>query len=203
MGGLGSGRSGGKPLVENACAIDVRSWAREGYFNKARLKRTWEWRSGRRAVLYLSVDDGAVSLLHNESGELTRHKCWLRYGASGFGGQRLWAICPMCSNDVGVIYIHMGQIGCRQCLGLRYTSQRLSKSDRRIRLFHRLWRQLRELDSGRRFNERHRELATKLASVGEAAFGDYGRKLDRLRGSLQVGHKAGMERSQNARTRAT
>lgn len=51
----------------------------------------------------------------------------IELGASktGFGGERLWFLCPRCKRRVGVIYRRIGGlIGCRQCLCLRYMKQR-------------------------------------------------------------------------------
>ncbi len=45
---------------------------------------------------------------------------------TGFGGIRHWFCCPLCSQRVGVLYMHpiSQNIGCRGCLGLEYRSRR-------------------------------------------------------------------------------
>jgi hypothetical protein len=194
VGGIGSGRWGGKPLVEHVCGIDVRSWAPAGHFTKARLKQVWEWRTGRRAEVFLAVDDGIVTAVLIEDGARSLQKFWLRHGSAGFGGGRLWAICPLCSNDVGIIYFRNHQMGCRRCLGLRYRSQRLSNSDRKIQRFHRLWQEVREADSGVRLRQRDHELFFKLEVVSKVAFADVGERVNKLRTRLGLGSKMRSER---------
>lgn len=43
-----------------------------------------------------------------------------------FNGTRYWFSCPICSRRVGIIYKHPmnNQIGCRECLGIKYKKQR-------------------------------------------------------------------------------
>lgn len=42
-----------------------------------------------------------------------------------FGGERLWFVCPACKRRVGCLYrgSEVIQLGCRECLGLRYRKQ--------------------------------------------------------------------------------
>lgn len=49
-----------------------------------------------------------------------------------FGGERLWFTCPMCHKRSGRLYRGQGEarLGCRECLGLIYSSQRYKTSIR-------------------------------------------------------------------------
>jgi len=44
---------------------------------------------------------------------------------TGFGGDRLWFKCPICSRKVGVFYRHplSNIVGCWKCLNLEYRSR--------------------------------------------------------------------------------
>jgi hypothetical protein len=50
----------------------------------------------------------------------------LTTSATGYGGKRLWFMCPLCNNRVGVLFNHPIKqlIGCRKCLSIRYAKQR-------------------------------------------------------------------------------
>ncbi|MDD0815320.1 hypothetical protein PSQ39_11820 [Curvibacter sp. HBC28] len=51
-----------------------------------------------------------------------------------FGGAMRWVLCPICDRRCGVIYLHHGRFGCRQCHGVVAATQR---ENRRTRLFRR------------------------------------------------------------------
>lgn len=45
---------------------------------------------------------------------------------SRWGGVRIWFACPLCQARCGVVLIHPAtqQVGCRQCLNLKYKKQK-------------------------------------------------------------------------------
>jgi hypothetical protein len=45
---------------------------------------------------------------------------------TGFSGTRYWFSCPLCNRRVGVLFKHpiSNMLGCRQCLGLKYSKSR-------------------------------------------------------------------------------
>ena len=43
---------------------------------------------------------------------------------TGFGGERLWFSCPVCSRRVGVVYQDRGMVACRHCLNIKYRKSR-------------------------------------------------------------------------------
>lgn len=54
---------------------------------------------------------------------VTRGTLRLEWTQAGFNGFRIWVLCPKCSTRVAVLYLHKNHLHCRECLGLRYTSQ--------------------------------------------------------------------------------
>lgn len=54
---------------------------------------------------------------------VTRGTLRFEWTQAGFNGFRIWALCPKCSTRVAVLYLHENLLHCRECLGLRYTSQ--------------------------------------------------------------------------------
>lgn len=53
----------------------------------------------------------------------------LVYSKTGFGGSRIWFMCPICKARIGNVYLHPinNKIGCRKCLNLEYRSRRYHK----------------------------------------------------------------------------
>jgi len=43
---------------------------------------------------------------------------------TGFGGERLWFSCPICSRRVGIMYQDRGTVACRHCLNIKYRKSR-------------------------------------------------------------------------------
>ena len=58
--------------------------------------------------------------------EVMGFKLSLLTSKTRFNGKRYWFSCPTCNNRVGTIYRHPVslQIGCRNCLNIRYRKQR-------------------------------------------------------------------------------
>jgi hypothetical protein len=80
----------------------------------------------------LSVDD----LVRQANSQLKRNwltgqievlgvKVSLVASKTGFGGERLWFMCPVCRGRVGKLYEgKSGQFACRKCLGIKYAKSR-------------------------------------------------------------------------------
>lgn len=90
--------------------------------------------------LTFSKDANSLNLSYgsqNQTVGLTKTRC-------NYGGFRFWFICPGCFRRVAVVYLS-GDVRCRRCHGLVYSSERESPQDRRFRkankIRHRLgWR---------------------------------------------------------------
>ena len=41
----------------------------------------------------------------------------------GFGGKRVWFVCPKCKTQAGVLFIYNAELACRKCHNLSYRSQ--------------------------------------------------------------------------------
>lgn len=61
-----------------------------------------------------------------------------------FGGERLWLTCPGCRSRRRVLYVNPQShaLGCRVCLRLRYSVQRMSQYWRLNRKLDQVWQQL-------------------------------------------------------------
>jgi hypothetical protein len=143
MGGFGSGRQGGKRCTNDMRALDVRSINRAGrltpgsWFN-------WQWtRNGEvTATIGLRVEADRVVLDYRNQNRQNNGGEWepmnyavrLDWTDCGFGGRRVWWLCPAvgCSRRVAVLY--GGRVfACRQCNHLAYASQREADDDRATR----------------------------------------------------------------------
>lgn len=106
MGGYGSGRRGHAPYtVEQVQQVTIE---------------------GARRRLGLCYP-GDTSL------PVWRQQIALDWTPCQFGGHRPWFVCPRCGRRVGALFGWGSDIGCRQCFGLPYESQREVPHHRAIR----------------------------------------------------------------------
>lgn len=56
---------------------------------------------------------------------------WLRWSPCNYGGHRPWFVCDRCNKRAGKLYNGGDFFICRQCLQLRYASQRRGAKSRR------------------------------------------------------------------------
>jgi hypothetical protein len=101
MKSLGSYDSGNQMLVEQCNKIDVNTVVSE-------------------------VNDKIKPLLIKNVIQAEGFDLELTTSKTAFRGTRYWFKCPLCKQRVGVVYQHpMSEvIGCRDCLNLKYKSQR-------------------------------------------------------------------------------
>lgn len=147
MGGLGSGRSGGRPTVESSLALPVRTLL------KGRGERR-EWsgeltyiRNGRpsgslRFAVRLDPENysGVVAVRHkrqNPWGELEAPEPYaikLTATDQPFGGMRWWLICPVSGRHCAGLFLpyRARKFGSREAYRLGYVSQRTSPHDTSI-----------------------------------------------------------------------
>ena len=143
MGGIGSGWYGdrnGKQTTSGSYSIDIRQLFREG---SHLLGQPTKWK---RSINGKPVASVCVSLTYGDVCITYRHKThkgyWsdvantvdLEWTDCHYGGQRPWFQCPnrCCGKRVAILYIDES-IGCRQCQGLVYESQRENDCNRSSR----------------------------------------------------------------------
>lgn len=130
MGGINSGRWGGRQRCENCLAIDVRDWQRRRLLDNVGGGFMLEWSRGLSSLwVNVRADDVMLSYTaasgerHTESVELTRTRCH-------YGGARVWFRCPSCNRLAAKLYLRRDRFLCRPCHGLRYASQLSGAADR-------------------------------------------------------------------------
>jgi hypothetical protein len=147
MGGIGSGRRGGKRAQDNARRLDIRRLCRKGQpFIGRAFTLTWErYRTTVRNAC-LEVHPFHVEITHQRrtgeaSWENVTYTVWLSWTPCTYGGQRAWWLCPRCDRRVAILY-DGHTFACRHCHQLSYRCQGESKADRAIRRVNKLRSQL-------------------------------------------------------------
>jgi hypothetical protein len=159
MGGYGSGRSGGRPTVEDGLTLNLNKLIRERTFcpnqersgsivwtNSVTGERT-AWISYRAT---LGEEHGRVRLTytsaHPWSGATHRSDYWIALTTTPqpFGGRRWWFICPKRGDLVAKLHLPPGAttFASRRAYRLTYKSQRESPNDRAISRAFKLRRKL-------------------------------------------------------------
>src|SRR4051795_2954489 len=141
MGGIGSGRSGGRPIVETSLTLEVRRLRLNGLLLPGERTGAWSWswtttRQPLAEVTY-SLDIG------EDSGSVRIDRV-TRYGPLGnpvitdgqvitltttpgrFGGRRWWFVCPLTGAHVAKLYLPHGTtcFAARKAYRLGYACQR-------------------------------------------------------------------------------
>jgi hypothetical protein len=140
MGGLGSGWYGdrnGKQTTAGSYSIDIRQLFREGSYLLGQ-STTWKWSINGKpvasVVVLITYGDVCITYRHKTQKDYWSDKAYtvdLEWTDCHYGGQRPWFQCPnrFCSKRVAILYIG-DSIGCRQCRGLVYESQRENDCNR-------------------------------------------------------------------------
>ena len=143
MGGLGSGWYGdrnGKQTTSESYSIDIRQLFREGSHLLGQ-STTWNWSINGKPVasvgVLLTYGDVCITYRHKSHKDYWSDAAYtvdLEWTDCHYGGQRPWFQCPnrCCGKRIAIIYIGES-IGCRQCRGLVYESQRESDCSRSSR----------------------------------------------------------------------
>lgn len=140
MGGLGSGRKGGKACTDDMRQIDVQRLARDGCL-KAGMAYGWQWTRHGEVVasINLAVEADRVWFTYRQrerggQWQDMRYPVALDRTACHWGGQRVWWRCPAlgCGRRVAVLY--GGSVfACRHCHQLAYRCQRETDDERATR----------------------------------------------------------------------
>ena len=143
MGGLGSGWYGdrnGKQTTSESYSIDIRQLFREGSQLLGQ-STTWNWSVNGKPVasigVLLTYGDVCITYRHRSHTDYwsdLANTVNLEWTDCHYGGQRPWFQCPnrCCARRVAILYIG-DTIGCRQCRGLVYESQRENECNRSSR----------------------------------------------------------------------
>jgi hypothetical protein len=142
MGGLGSGRRGGRNCTDDMRALDVREVSRAGLLTAGDVF-SWNWNRGRETTGSVQFKVEAERVIFNyrwrapayNGGAFENYPVWLDWTPCALGGRRVWWVCPAkgCSRRVAVLYA--GSVfACRHCWKLAYRSQSEAGLDRAARL---------------------------------------------------------------------
>ena len=139
MGGIGSGRTGGKRRVDSVRKIDVRTLHREGVFKQQHAKLSWYYNDLHAGSIDIFPEGDVVRLEYNvrlagnsdfrkveQVISLTRTTCW-------YGGSRSWIICPNCLRRVALLYLCSSQFICRYCSQIVHDSVNEGEYDKMLR----------------------------------------------------------------------
>jgi hypothetical protein len=97
----------------------------EGSFADKVLSHRVETQVSRVVLRYNAVEPGGKS-------EQIEDPIPLDQTHVGPGWKRFWFLCPGCGKRVAILYLRWKYFRCRQCLGLVYTSQRVTPSQRAL-----------------------------------------------------------------------
>jgi hypothetical protein len=153
MGGVGSGRSSTRSLVEHSLTIDLPQMMRRGLVKggqrgtfRLRFSRTGEW-----VRLYYDLRDPDEAWLELNYRQYIRADVQpevmqyipLTFTVPYYGGRRWWMICD--GQRVAKLYLPPGgrSFGSREAWRLVYSSQRVDERGRAFRRLSRLQRKLR------------------------------------------------------------
>lgn len=159
MGGIGSGRSAGKPSIEASINLSLRAIASmlgTTEANSLPVEQVLTWSHANRlafatgALLTPSVEGSAVLMLQ------PRVQDWFAVEPIALvstpqprGGRRWWFRCPECSRRCRALFVAERRWRCRRCAGLTYQSSRAS--DKRLgpllREIEHVWRSDKPLNS--------------------------------------------------------
>ena len=166
MGGIGSGRSGGQPTVEDGLSLDIDELRRERIIRPGvSCKGTLTWSDPYTGSHWASagyegclrVDNGRLRVFYtitNWDGTKYKSDYWIDLVTTPqpFGGRRWWFVCPKTAKRVSKLYLPSGAVtfASREAHRLAYKSQRETPF---ARACSRAWKARRRLGD---YQHRHR-----------------------------------------------
>lgn len=136
MGGFGSGRSGGRPIVEHGLTLDF-DWLRRKGQRSGSLHWSCNGEETGSIGYRLDLDGELLTLnyLAGEEREQVEQRIRLTFTEPPFGGRRWWMLCPVTGERC--LRLHSGwgyhRFASRKALGLAYASQSEDRMDRALR----------------------------------------------------------------------
>lgn len=144
MGGFGSGRQFGRPIVEASAVIDLAWMLRTGWAKpNAVLAGCLSWASRGQPLCQVDymahmATPGAERLELSYAGGVVQQTVRLCHTTPNYGGKRWWIICPYRGARVNKLYLPPGgdRFASRQVWRLGYRSERSTEQARALdRLF--------------------------------------------------------------------
>ena len=145
MGGTGSGRSGGRPVIDGCRSLDVNRLHREGWLRPG-WTGTLRWSRDGEEVgsIGLLASQGRITLTYryrwcDEEWQDVAEPVPIVWTPCHFGGSRPWFVCHgvvdgvLCGRRVGKLYGPGQYFLCRHCYRLAYQSQREQPHERALR----------------------------------------------------------------------
>lgn len=148
MGGIGSGRYGGRPTVESGLCLNINTLLRDGLFKHKASSGILTWRNLRTGEKTASVSfnlnrsgrDGELRLeyrstRHDGHIQEMRYEIGLQTTTQRLSGVRWWFTCPKTFRRCAKLYLPSGaySFASRQAYRLAYPSQRETEYDRLLR----------------------------------------------------------------------
>ena len=167
MGGLGSGRIGGKRTTGSMWSLDIRALYRDPLFvPERRVVYTWSMNGEPEASINIDIGHGQVVLSYvftPAGGEPKRikDKVFLSWTACHYGGERPWFLCPRCGRRVAVLWGGEHYL-CRHCHNIAYNSQRNDRHGRLLMRMRRIKKRLGGEDWWRKPKWMHQRTYDKL-----------------------------------------
>lgn len=154
MGGLNSGRYGGRPTAEatQSFVLEMRSLTRAG-IRPGILGKTIFHFGEERLPVELTIDTmregpGWIDFAHEtrdtNDPKLVRYRIWLNWSQPRFGGRRYWFCCPGTGERAAKLFLPLGghRFLSTQAYRLGYACQRETRTDRLMRRARKLHRAL-------------------------------------------------------------
>lgn len=141
----GAGRPAHNIKAESVPRVDVRLWARSGYFDRVSYF-SWGWNRGGEPsgnITVQSSPDSATLIyrikdLYRDEWHDKRQVVPVVRTACSYGGDRKWFECPVCQRRCELLYLRAYRFACRKCQRVAYTSQSGGPMDRLMQKAHTL-----------------------------------------------------------------
>lgn len=125
MGGIMSGNPNCKKHESVAQCISIDSFD----FNKCYGQGHFPYHGTAGEHIILTVEADKVTLTYPIVGAAhnTTQELYFDTIPNQYGGERVYFLCPLCSQRVRKLYLYHALFRCRKCAGLNYPSQQVTK----------------------------------------------------------------------------
>lgn len=149
MGGIGSGRYGWQPTMENTKRIEIKLLKKQGKLDCEHTGRLSWTHNGRDSgsIGYQMFKDKMVLNYKSREREYAEWKevsqtILFEETPCNYGGTRKWFTCPRCCSRVGVLVGPQTYFYCRKCYRLPYRSTLETPADRLLTKKHELGKKI-------------------------------------------------------------